>query len=77
MTLKELVLCYEGDVLIRIQTLEDEKADIVSQLHNENAEDFYQDWDDQIAHWKATLAEIRTVIDREGLRWNAKETNSA
>jgi hypothetical protein len=67
-TLKDLVLRYESDVLIRIETLEEEKAEIDGALHNEHDEGFYRDWDEQIAHWKATLADIQTVIDREGFR---------
>jgi hypothetical protein len=67
-TIKDLVLRYECDVLIRIQTLEEEKAEIGGTLQNEHDEEFYRDWDDQIAHWKATLADIQTVIDRERFR---------
>jgi hypothetical protein len=67
-TIKDLVLRYECDVLIRIQTLEEEKAEIDGTLQNEYDEEFYRDWADQIAHWKATLADIQTVIDRERFR---------
>jgi hypothetical protein len=70
-TIKDLVLHYEVDVLTRIQTLEEEKAAMIEQL-DDNDEDLFKDCDDQIAHWKATLADIQTVIDREGLRWSTR-----
>jgi len=63
-----LVLRYESDVLIRVQTLEGEKVEIIAELHNEHDEDVYKDWDDQIAHWKATLTDIQKVITRYRLR---------
>jgi hypothetical protein len=66
-TIKDLVLRYEVDVLTHIQTLEEEKAAMIEQLEDDD-EDLFKDCDDQIAHWKATLADIQTVIDREGLR---------
>jgi uncharacterized protein (UPF0335 family) len=62
-TIKDLVLRYEVDVLTRIETLEEEKADIARFGSN-----LFKDLDDQIAHWKATLADILTVIGREGFR---------
>ena len=67
MTIRDLVLRYEVDALTRIQILEEEKAAMIEQLEDDN-EDLFKDCDDQIAHWKATLADILTVIDREGLR---------
>ncbi len=67
MTIKDLILRYEIDVLARIQTLEEEKAEMIKQLEDDD-EELFKDCDDQIAHWKATLADILTVIDREGLR---------
>jgi hypothetical protein len=67
MTIKDLILRYEVDVLTRIQTLEEEKAAMIEQLEDDD-DDLFKDCDDQIAHWKATLADILTVIDREGLR---------
>ena len=67
MTIRDLVLRYEVDALTRIQTLEEERAAMIEQLEDDN-EDLFKDCDDQIAHWKATLADILTVIDREGLR---------
>lgn len=66
MTVKDLVLRYEVDVLTRIETLEEEKADIAK--FGSRGEDLFKDLDDQIAHWKASLADILTVIDREGFR---------
>jgi hypothetical protein len=65
-TVKDLVLRYEVDVLTRIETLEEEKADIAKFANH--GEDLFKDLDDQIAHWNATLADILTVIDREGFR---------
>jgi hypothetical protein len=62
-----LILRYEVDVLTRIETLEEEKAALTRHI-GDNDEDVFKDCDDQIAHWKATLADILTVIDREGLR---------
>jgi len=47
-TIKDLVLRYESDVLIRIQTLEEEKAEIGGTLQNRHDEEFYRDRDDQI-----------------------------
>ena len=67
MTIRDLVLRYEVDALTRIQILEEEKAAMIEQPEDDN-EDLFKDCDDQIAHWKATLADILTVIDREGLR---------
>lgn len=67
MTIRDLILRYEVDALTRIQILEEEKAAMIEQLEDDN-EDLFKDCDDQIAHWKATLADILTVIDREGLR---------
>src|SRR6266545_1528382 len=67
-TARHLVLRYESDVLIRVQTLEGEKVEIIAELHNEHDEDVYKDWDDQIAHWKATLTDIQKVITRYRLR---------
>jgi hypothetical protein len=66
-TIKDLVLRYEVDVLTRIQTLEEEKAEMIERLEDDD-EDLFKDYEDQIAHWKVTLADIQTVIDREGLR---------
>ena len=66
MTVKDLVLRYEVDVLTRIETLEEEKADIAR--FRRDGEELFKDLDDQIGHWKATLADILTVIDREGFR---------
>lgn len=66
MTVKDLVLRYEVDVLTRLETLEEEKASIAT--FSSHDEDLFKDLDDQIAHWKATLADILTVIDREGFR---------
>ena len=68
MTLEDLVLRHETDVFIRVQTLEGEKVESIAELHNEHDEDFYKDWDDQIAHWKATLTDIQKVITKYGLR---------
>ncbi len=68
MTVSDLVLQYEDDVLTRIQTLEEDKAELIKQLDNLENRDFYRDRDDQIAHWKATLVVIRNVIERERLR---------
>ncbi len=68
MTIEDLVLRYETDVLTRIQTLEEDKAEMTARLQDEDDGELCRDWDDQIAHWKVTLADIRTVIDREGLR---------
>lgn len=66
MTVKDLVLRYEVDVLTRIEMLEEEQADIAKVgIHSQ---DLFKDCDDQIAHWKASLADILTVIDREGFR---------
>jgi hypothetical protein len=48
--------------------LEDEKVELTRQLHDNSDEDSYRDWDDQIAHWKATLAGIQAVIAKEKLR---------
>lgn len=67
MTIKDLVLRYEVDVLTRIETLEEEKAAMIKHLEDDG-EELFRDCDDQIAHWKATLADILTVINREGLR---------
>jgi uncharacterized protein (UPF0335 family) len=66
-TTRDLILRYEVDVLTRIETLEEEKAALTRQIEGDD-EDLFKDCDDQIAHWKATLADILTVIDREGLR---------
>jgi hypothetical protein len=66
-TIKDLVLRYEVDALTRIEVLGEEKAAMIKQLEGDD-EDLFKDCDDQIAHWKATLADILTVIDREGLR---------
>ena len=66
MTVKDLVLRYEVDVLTRIETLEEEK-DNIAKLGS-HGEDLFKDLDDQIAHWKASLADILTVIEREGFR---------
>jgi hypothetical protein len=68
MTVSDLVLQYEDDVLSRIQTLEEDKAELIKQLDNLENRDFCRDWDDQIAHWKATLVVIQDVIKRERLR---------
>jgi tRNA A22 N-methylase len=68
LTIRDLVLRYESDVLTRLETLEEDKAEIGGTLHNERDEEFYRDWDDQIEHWKATLADIQSVIEREGFR---------
>lgn len=67
MTIRDLILRYEVDVLARIETLEEEKAALTRQIEGDDKE-LFNDCDDQIAHWKATLADILTVIDREGLR---------
>ena len=67
MTIRDLILRYEVDVLTRIQVLEEDKAALIGQLEGDD-EDLFKDCDDQIAHWKATLADILTVIEREGLR---------
>lgn len=67
MTIEDLILRYEIDVLTRIEALGEEKAQMIEQLEDDD-EDLFKDCDDQIAHWKATLADIQTVIDREGLR---------
>lgn len=67
MTTKDLILRYEVDVLTRIETLEEEKAALIRQVDGDD-EELFKDCDDQIAHWKATLADILTVIEREGLR---------
>ena len=64
---RDLILRYEVDVVTRIETLEEEKAEMIEQLEDDD-EALFKDCDDQIAHWKATLADILTVIDREGLR---------
>jgi hypothetical protein len=66
-TTKDLILRYEVDVLTRIETLEEEKAALIRQVDGDD-EELFKDCDDQIAHWKATLADILTVIEREGLR---------
>jgi hypothetical protein len=66
-TIRDLILRYEVDVLTRIQTLEEEKAALIRELEGDD-EDLFKDCDDQIAHWKATLADILTVIEREALR---------
>ena len=68
MTVYDLVLQYESDVLTRIQALEGDRAELINELGNREDEDSHKDWDDQIAHWKATLAAIQTVIKREHLR---------
>jgi hypothetical protein len=67
-TVTDLVLRYESDVLIRIQTLEEERAELIEAIHNEDGEELTKDLDDQIAHWKATLTDIQNVIERDGLR---------
>lgn len=67
MTIRDLVLRYKVDALTRIKILGEEKAAMIEQLEDDN-EDLFKDCDDQIAHWTATLADILTVIDREGLR---------
>ena len=67
MTIKDLILRYEVDVLNRIETMEEEKAAMIEALEDDDDE-LFKDCDDQIAHWKATLADIQVVIDREGLR---------
>jgi hypothetical protein len=66
-TIRDLILRYEVDVLTRIETLEEEKAALTRHIGDDN-EELFKDCDDQIAHWKATLADILAVIDREGLR---------
>ncbi len=68
MTVRDLVLQYEDDVITRIQTLEEDKAELINELDNRENEQFYRDWDDQIAHWKATLIVIQSVIERDRLR---------
>jgi hypothetical protein len=66
-TIKDLILRYEVDALTRIETLEEEKAEMIEQLEDDS-DYLFKDSDDQIAHWKATLVDIQAVIDREGLR---------
>ena len=68
MTVGDLVLQYESDVLTRIQTLEEDKAGLINELDSRVDNDPYNDWDDQVAHWKATLAVIQSVIERDRLR---------
>jgi hypothetical protein len=68
MTVSDLVLQYESDVLTRIQALEEDEAELINELSNRENEDSCKDWDDQIAHWKVTLAAIQSVIKREHLR---------
>lgn len=71
MTIEDLILRYEIDVLTRIEALGEEKAQMIEWLEDDD-DDLFKDCDDQIAHWKATLADIQTVIDREGLRWSTR-----
>jgi hypothetical protein len=70
-TIEDLILRYEIDVLTRIEALGEEKAQMIEWLEDDD-DDLFKDCDDQIAHWKATLADIQTVIDREGLRWSTR-----
>ena len=69
MTLRELAEQYRDDVETRIDALETEKGvavidydDCDDSSTKEDLDDIEDCYDDQIAHWQATLATINEVL---------------
>lgn len=62
-TIYQLILQYKSDVETRIACIKEQwdNADIAVQL----SEDCMDDYENEIAHWKATLEQINETIEND------------
>lgn len=64
-TQKQIIEQYYDEVQTRIADLTDQRdADEAAEDDSEVAADIVEDYDQQIAHWAATLGEIKETLRR-------------
>jgi len=63
--LNRLAQQYKGDVETRLKQVREEWDAAIENCHDVDSEVF-EDFENQVNHWKATLAEIERVLEKVG-----------